>query len=444
MNLLRSRLLLPALFLVAFCVRTPSLGLPLEGEGARLAANAASGELLAEGSAPLMPALTRVAVALGTSPTVGLRWIDAFFASLLAPLLLLLGLGLGLARPRAALAAFILAVHPLALAGAGGIEPGSGALATALALAAAAALAAGGAGRARLGALAALLLIPADTLGCFLAVPLLWHYARRETSPRFETAVLMLGLGALVATPLTWWRWHGGAGPGLATALLWLLSATLIVLLPGLPRGVRAVATSGETGRVWLLVSLLAAAAAWLGASSSAIAVLPLALLAGIEGTWGLRATWRRRLVPAAVGGALVVSTWLVSGGLQAALPLEPAAAGRLHYLREAMQAAADTAGQNGWIVLAVGEGRPAEQASLADLQPERWTWVERAGTHDALAPRRLLVFPAAAFESGRSVAVLAEAGRGTGIHTFDGAGIYHEQVVREVGPYVVLRASRP
>jgi hypothetical protein len=441
---LRTRYLLPLLFLVAFCVRTPSLGLPLEGEGAVIAAQAARGLALSEGHPPLMPALTSVGVGLGASPTAALRWIDAFCAALLAPLLALLALGLGLARTHAALAGFILAVHPLALAGAGGIDPGSGALATALVLAALAGLAAGRMGAARLGALAALLLIPADRVGLVLAVPLLWHYARRETSPRVQTAVLMLGAGLLVATPLTWWTVTFGAGPALADALLWLLAATLGVLLPGLPRGVRALAASGETGRIWLLVALLAACAALLGTSASALAVLPLVTLAGVEGAWAWSAAWRRRLVPGAVGGALVVSTWLVSGGLQAALPLEPSAAGRLHYLREAMQAAADTAGENGWIVLAVGEGRPAEQTSLADLQPERWTWVERAGTADSAAPRRLLVFPAAAFESGRSVAVLAAAGRGDGIHTFDGAGIYHEKVVREVGPYVVLRASRP
>jgi len=109
------------------------------------------------------------------------------------------------------------------------------------------------------------------------------------------------------------------------------------------------------------------------------------------------------------------------------------------------MHSAARTAGKGGvescW---PVGDGRPEEQASLSDLAPGHWTWVERAGATDDEALRRLRVFPAAAFESGGRVAVVARAGRGEGIHTFEGAGIFQEEVVREVGPYVVLRARRP
>ncbi len=441
--MLRLRLLLPALLLLAFCVRTPTLGLPLEGAGAELAARAAGGDLLAEGSGPLMPALTAAATTLGVSPTAALRWLDAFFAALLAPLVVLLAGALGIARARAALAGLLLALHPLALVGSGAVAPGAGALVAALTCAALAGLAGGTPWRSRLGAAAALLLIVADAVGPLLALPLLAHHVRREPSPRFQTAAAMLAAGLLIAAPLTWWRLPGIEAPAVGDALLWIAAAGLGVLLAGLPRGVRHLAAS-PAGSTVLGVGLLAGGAALLMPSAPALVVLPLLVLAAVEGTAAWAASWRRRLLPGAVGGALAVSTWLVSGGLQAALPIEPAAAGRLHYLRQAMQVAADTVGDGGWIVLAVGEGRPEEQASLADLQPARWTWVERAGAEDDTARRRLRVFPAAAFEPGRSVAVLAEAGRVDGITTFDGAGIYHETVVREVGPYVVLRAKRP
>jgi hypothetical protein len=140
----------------------------------------------------------------------------------------------------------------------------------------------------------------------------------------------------------------------------------------------------------------------------------------------------------------------LVSGGLQASLvPDSPPTAGRLHLLREAVQAAASEAGPAGWIVLAVASDRPEEQASLADLHPEHWMWADASGPQETdpkrpAALRRVPVFPAASFAAGRHVAVVARAGTTGAIQTFGGAGIYHQEVVRRVGPYIVLRAQRP
>ncbi len=445
MSHIRFRYLLPVLFLVAFCVRTPTLGLPLEGDGALLAGKAVEGSFLAPGSAPLLPALIAASGTVGISPTAALRLLDALFTAALAPLLVLLAAALGLSKERSSMAGMLMALHPLALAGAGGIAPGSGALASALLLAALAGLGSRRAPQVRLGGCCTLLLAVADPAGLLLVLPLLWLYARRETSPRLQTGLLMIGAALIVTAPLTWFTWSGGSRPALGSLLAWVAGATLGILLPALPRGFSALIRGGAVAHAWLTGSLLVTVALLAAGPMPAVVLLPLVLVAGIEGMAGWAEPWRRRLAPAAVGGALLVSMWLVSGGLQAALlPDEPAEAGRLHLLREAMQTAAEAAGENGWIVLAVGAGRPEEQASLADLHPDRWTWTERAAEGDAIARRRLMVFPAASFESGRSVAVLAEAGREAGVHTFDGAGIYHQEVVREVGPYVVLRARRP
>jgi len=444
-TLLRPRYLLPLLFLVGFSVRTPTLGLPLEGRGALLAATVAEGDLLVAGTAPLVPALARAATGFGVSPTAALRGLDAVLAACLAPLLYLVALGLGVSRGRAAWAALILAIHPLALAGSGGVAAGTEAAGVAFTLASIACLSQGRVGAIRAGAVLALLAAVSDG-GALLGVPaLLWLYARRESGPRFQTAVLLLGLAVIAAAHFTWFSWGQAALPGPSRTLLWLLSATLGVLLVPLPGGLSRLARLGAPALAWIAAVVIPALAALAGAPVHASGLLPLIALAGVEGMSGWSARRRAWLQPAVAGGALAASLWLVLGGLQAALlPDAPAAAGRLHLLQRAMQVAAEAAGPRGWIVLAVGSGRPEEQASLADLQPGRWTWAERASEADATARRRLLVFPAGSFESGGTVAVVAPQGRTGGVQTFDGAGIFQEEVVREVGPYVVLRARRP
>jgi hypothetical protein len=178
-----------------------------------------------------------------------------------------------------------------------------------------------------------------------------------------------------------------------------------------------------------------------------ALPLTPLLVLACAAGLGAWSSRWGRRVTRGALAGAALAALWVVWGGLQVALaPVTPGPAGRLHRLRSAVREAADAAGANRWIVLAIAEGRHAEQCSLADLNPDHWTWAHREdgdGDREA-ALRRLRPFPAAAFESGQSVIVVAEAGASGAVHTFDGAGIFHQEVLRQVGPYVVLRARRP
>ncbi|MDF1703061.1 MAG: hypothetical protein P1V36_18080, partial [Planctomycetota bacterium] len=90
---------LTALFLLAFLMRTPLLGLPLEGESARLAGAAdrlADGEgAWCRGQAPLVPALVAgLSRGFGVRPTPALRWLDALAAAALAPLAWALALAL--------------------------------------------------------------------------------------------------------------------------------------------------------------------------------------------------------------------------------------------------------------------------------------------------------------------------------------------------------------
>jgi hypothetical protein len=180
--------------------------------------------------------------------------------------------------------------------------------------------------------------------------------------------------------------------------------------------------------------------------AADAAMLLPLVLVLGVRGLAGGLDRRRRVVVRATAGFALAASAALAWGGVQLALsPGAPGTAGRLRLLRDAMAEAAAVAGEDGWIVLAVGAGRPDEQASLADLQPDHWTWTQAPAEAVAKgAGRALLPFPAASFQAGHSVAVVAEAGSTGAIQTFDGAGIYRQELVGQHGPYVVLRAQRP
>jgi len=445
------RLLVPGLFVLALAARLPTLGLPLEGDSAVLASVADQlghdrGWEFA-GHAPFLPIAASVLVASGVPATAALRWVDALLAALLAPLLLLLLRRLAVPRPQALAAGLLLSLHPLALVAAGGVQPGASSAVAAVLLAALTALLSDRAGVRRVGALATLLLVTTDAAALVYVPGLLWVYARREAAPRFQSAVLVLGSVALVAAVLLGGSPLGGSRPEPGTAAAWLALAGLGVLLPSVPFGVRDLWRSGSAARAWLLGGAAAVLLAVLGGPVSGPALLAMVLAAGVAGAPRVYAHLAPRIVVAAFGGAVLVSAWFVFGGVQAHFSgAAPRAAGRLHLLRTALESAAEAAGEGGWIVLAVAEDRPAEQASLADLLPNHWTWTRRAAPENRAAAdlRRLLVFPAGALEAGRSVAVLAEAGRSGGIETFDGAGIYEQELVRQIGPYVVLRARRP
>lgn len=449
---------MPGLFALALVLRLPTLALPLEGSSAVLASVAdrlsrGAGWELA-GQAPFLPMLTSVFVSLGLPATVALRWTDALLASALAPLLYLLLGRLGQAGRLRTAAALLMAVHPLGLFGAGGMQPGGGSAAGALLLAALLCLQSTHAWVRRTGAALTLLLCLSDP-GALVFVPgLLWLYARAERAKRMQTSLVLVGGLLCLSAPLLWWDLGSSPSATLGGACLWLLVAGLGLLLPALPRGLAQLWSRGPAARVWLLGAGLCLLATVVGGPVFSLGLLPLVIAGGVLGvpwiytrfgfrTGRVRAA-RRAVVLAGLVGAALFSLWVAHGGLRP--ERTPEGAARLPQLREALEAASRAAGSKGWIVLAVAENRPAEQASLADLAPDHWIWTRRPpdSGSERSGLRRLRVFPAATFEAGRSVAVVAQAGQTRAIETFDGAGIYSQEVIQQIGPYVVLRASRP
>ncbi|MDF1700412.1 MAG: hypothetical protein P1V36_04565, partial [Planctomycetota bacterium] len=83
-------------------------------------------------------------------------------------------------------------------------------------------------------------------------------------------------------------------------------------------------------------------------------------------------------------------------------------------------------------------------QASRAERTPGPGSGAPGPSPARAGALRRLGLFPASSLPGDRLVTVVARAGEATAIETFAGAGIYHQELLRRVGPYVVLRARRP
>lgn len=439
---------MPGLFCVALLVRLPTLGLPLEGASAILASVAdqlsrGRGWELA-GQAPLLPLLSSILVGLGLSATSALRLTDVLLASSLAPLLLVLLRRLGHPGKLGVAAGLLMAVHPLGVLGAGGLQPSGGSAAGALLLAALCCLLATGTWQRRTGAVLTLLLCGADPAGLIFVPLLLWLYARTEEGTRVQTGFVLVGCLLFVGAPLLWLDLLAGPSLRLGEAALWVLVAGLAVLLPALPYGLAGLWSSGRAARVWLVGGGVSLLSAILGGPVFSLGLLPLVVAGCVLGVPLVYAGSVRRMALGTVTAAALLAVWIAHGGLPPGQA--PEGAGRLHLLRTALASAAATAGADGWIVLAVAEDRPAEQASLADLAPGHWTWARRAvsseGSPDDL--RRLLVFPAANFEPGRSFAVLAEAGKTGAIETFEGAGIYEQEVIRQIGPYVVLRARRP
>ncbi len=429
-----ARVLPLVLFLLAVAVRLPTLGLPLEGDSAVLASvgdrlgNERGTELA--GQAPLMPGLVAVLVNAGVSATLALRWIDLVLAALLAPLVIWLGRRLGLRRDAAIGAGIVMAVHPLAFLEAGGLQPGGGALLAALVLAAVGGLSGGPVAR-RAGAAAALGATFAAAPGPLYGLLFFGHALYREDGRAARVVLLGAAVCAFSFLPLPRVTLEGGFDPRVG---LWLLGAGLGVFWLGVPVGARRLRGAGPGARLWLVAAAVHVALLAFALSADAgVALLPLIALAGAQGLGEAVAAHRLMVRGAAILG-LAGCLWL---GM---------APGRLHRLRDAMHEAARVAGSAGWIVLSVANELPDEQSSLADLQPRHWTWSDRDAPDEATetAVRRLLPFPAATFETGQRVAVVADAGtRGT-VHTFGGVAIFHQEVVRQLGPFVVLRARRP
>ena len=456
-------LLLLALTAASFLARTPTLVLPLEGRSARLASVADDmgheRAFALRGFAPLLPMMLSVPVAAGAPATQALRVVDTLLGTLVAPLLCLLALRLGLARRTALTAGLLSAIHPLLLLGAGGVAPGTGSLMVAMLLAGLCSILASSPGPRRVGGALALILPLADPTGFVYMPALLVAWLVVEPAGRVRTMATALAVGMLLFGPAIadlGLRGHARLdGPG---ALVAFALATLVVLAPFVLRGLRDLATlagrPGFVARLWILAGaahLLALVVGYgsrdptLSTLARALALLPLLVLACTAGLQTAAAPIRRWAPRTAVLLAAGLGAWSVAGGLQTKLlPGHEGRAGRLHLLRTALDAAADAAGRNGWIVLALADTGGDEQASLADLKPAHWTWSRGPRADAEEAVRRPLPFPAAAFEPGQSFAVLADARTARGVATFGGAGIFHQDLVRQIGPYVILRARKP
>lgn len=447
---------LALLFALGLLLRLPLIGLPLEGESAGLAARAArmaaeSGWSLAEVDhrGPLLPLVLAVPIAAGASATAALRTVDALFGALLAPLACALALALGAGRRTARWTGSLLAAHPILALGAGGALAGTAGLATALLLTALLLLLGPGPIGRRVG-LFLVLLLPLAEPPCAAYLPfLLVVWKMREPSARWGIAGLVLAVGVLVATPFPARGLDGDVGMRmLAWGLEWAPAALLLGLLPTLPAGAlhvwrredpvpRAVARAwlgGAAAHVLLLILLQAPpgfAFGWEGLVRG-LPLVPLAVMLGLVGLIQ-RAPHRHRTVVRALHGVgLAASLFLVIGPLQTwVLPESTPPTGRLWRLARVVAEAEEVAGPEGWVAFDVAPALdPYEIESLGDLVAGH-----RAG-------------PLATLPLEELAGDLAIVGRYRpevlDVVTLGGRGIYRQEAVFRLGPWLVLSASRP
>jgi hypothetical protein len=446
---------LALLFVLGLVLRLPVLGLPLAGESAALATRAARmgaetawGLDAVDHRGPLLPLLLAVPTAAGASPTAALRAVDALLGALLAPLACALALALGLGRRTAGWAGVLLTAHPLLALGAGGALAGTGALATALLLSGLLLLGRDGPRGRRVGLLLVLLL-PLAEPPCLVYLPFLVAlWSLREPSRRWRIAGLVLAVAALAATPLAGRGVDGSVGARLlACATLWVPAACLVGLLPFLPWGLAATwRTAGRArwvARAWLggaalhvlLLLLLRAppgfAFGWEGLVTG-MPLVPLAVLLGVHGLERLAPARRRTVVRGVLGVGLAASVFLVVGPLETwLLPGATPPAGRLWRLGRVVAAAGEAAGATGWVAFDVAPVLDAyEVKRLGDRLGDR-----RSGPLDAL-PLSDLADDLAIVTRYRPQVL--------DVVTLGGRGIYRQAAVLRLGPWLVLRASRP
>lgn len=436
-------------------LRAPVSALPLEGDDAALATRGgrmgAEEAFALEGVAdrgPLLPMLLAPVTASGATPTGALRWLGLLLGAAIAPLGLLLGLRLGLTRRAAQGAALLLAVHPVLAAAAGGAHVGNGTLAAVLLLLAVL-------GGERRSGLLPLLLLPLADPCCAVYVPaLLTTHLRREHTTSARIVLLLLALLALLLAPLPSLPFSGAPGAALLAFLgQWLPAASLVVLIPFLPRGARRLARRspalGIGAALHLLLLLFLApdpgiAWGWAGVSAGQ-ALVPFLVVTGVAGVEGTTAVRRQRTMRVAAGLGLAASLFLVIGPLQTLfLPHATPPAGRLSRLGRVVRAAADVAGPDGWVAIDPAvDLSPYEALRLADLAggvpvgrlPRGG---EAAEDGDGLGPLPDEAFagPLGVLTRQRPVVL--------GVVTLGGRGIYRQEPVVRVGPWLVLRITPP
>jgi hypothetical protein len=390
--------------LLALAVRLPSLGLPVDGEGARLAT-----------------ALGR-ALPFVSSPTLLLRLLDLLGALALPPLVLRAARSLG-ATSASGLAA-LAAAHPVLVGWAGGPEAGLLGLGTALLLAGL-----HGRDRAPAGALAVVpLLVP---LGLFLVAPSLLRFLRRERRWPWRVGVLLVAGGA------AWLGWPPAepftsdalARRIFALALVGVPAVSLVVLSPSAARGLRRLPRGTLVGGAAYVLGLLvglrrgAPSFSWEG-FAALVPLVPLVLLAAADAG--------RRLVRGAILAAVVVVPFVALGPLQRFLaPGWPGPAGRLDRLKTAVEQAAEAAGPDGWVGWALGPGEQATELRLSDLLPGR-----RSG--------RLEDLPVESAPSGLALGAVVRADRLDEEVAVGGRTILVATPLARIGDYVVVRLARP
>lgn len=447
-------------------MRIPVLGMPLLDEGARLATRAAHllaghglGWAGATPDGPLLPLLTVPGILLGAEPTHALRVLCALLGALIAPLVYALGLRFGLSARRALLAGVLTLVHPLLVAHAGGPAVSAAGAVTTCVLGAVLLLTSPGRKAQRWGVGLALLLPLVDPVAVVYVPAFLVTFLRREVSARARALALGFALVSLLLTPLPAfgpWAWGGRLGALLVFALL----GPLVVLLPFLRTGLatlwRAGATPWIVGAALQTAALLALPlAAGFGASWEGLAAgAPLVVLLLLAGVAGLPQARAKRAVIPALGLALAGAVFALSGPVQVFfLPDAPPAAARAHRLSQALEAAEEAAGKDGWIGLDLWPGRTLTALRLADgvgdrnvgrtrERPRRGepTAEERADPEPSLP---LLVLPE--LPADRAVGVITRfAPEILEVSTEGGSGIFVRTPTARFGPWLVLHVARP
>lgn len=292
-------------------------------------------------------------------------------------------------------------------------------------------------------------LLPLAEPACAVYLPfLVGAWATREPSRRWKVAGLLLALLALVGTPFPTRFFDGHVGARLlAFALEWAPVAGLVGLLPFVPAGAlrawRLEGVSGFVVRAWLagaalhvlLLLLLPAPPGFAFGWEGLTVGLPLVVLVvtlGVDGLGRLETLRRRRVARVLLGAAVAASLFLVIGPLETwLLPGSTPPAGRLWRLARVVERAGETAGADGWVAFDVGSALgPYETERLADLVPGH-----RAGALETLPLGDL---------DGNLALVTRFRPQMLDVVTLGGRGIYRQEAVLRLGPWLVLRASRP
>lgn len=424
----------------AVLVRLLSFGLPIEGDavayGALAKSLATGGGYAIDGVAhdrypPGHPAVLALVLLFGGTVTGATRALGLVLGAAVAGLLVSLAGRLCKGRLPLALTVSLAAAHPSLALFAGGLVPGSEATAL-VALLLALRLALVGTQktrRAALGLVAFLPLVRYDLVAFPIVVGVLLVREARGADVRARLRAAWPAL-ALLAFPLLAWivrTWivsgrpfgtgyasHGfglGRVPRnlLVVAGLVLPAAGLGVLWIFVPEGLRRLWNGKAADRpvvrtalvgvgVHLALVALFAGPTYAGDGSLAfssgslrfgLAAVPFVVLAASLGLAAKAPRTRGPVAAMIAFAAPVLAAWLLSGAVQRALPFKAQAAGRLHLLAEAYDAADAEAGPRDWIAVELAPRTNAGvEIFLGDRAPGRRTGVVAA------APRPRGIFP--------------------------------------------------